>query len=426
MKKYDNYKDSGIEWIGEIPNHWNVKRLKNIGSLYSGLSGKSGADFKSEQDMNTKPFINFTNVANNKYIVSDNFGFVTLNKDEKQNRVLKGDLLFLMSSENQEEVGKSSLLNNDFDELYLNSFCKGLRIKNDNIYPNFLNYLLNSSVLSQLVSLEGRGFTRINLRMEGIQNLPIVFPKFDEQTQIANYLDHKTDHTELLIAKKKQFINLLREERIAVVNKAVTKGLDLKVKMKDSHIEWLGEIPEYWEIKKLKYVANLKSGNNIISEQITPSGEYPVYGGNGLRGFFSDYTNEGNYVLIGRQGALCGNINYAKSKFWASEHAIVCHLFENYNWLWLGELLRIMNLNQYSQASAQPGLAVEKIKNLSIPVPSENEQNMIVDFITKEQNRIDTIISKTQQEIELLKEYKTALITDVVTGKVDVRNEVLN
>ena len=126
--KYDSYKDSGVEWIGDIPNHWHVKRLKNIGSLYTGLSGKSGSDFEKVPTENLKPFINFTNIANNKYIVGDNFGFVKINENENQNQVKKNDLFFLMSSENQEDVGKSALLLNDYDELYLNSFCKGFRL----------------------------------------------------------------------------------------------------------------------------------------------------------------------------------------------------------------------------------------------------------------------------------------------------------
>ena len=91
MKKYDNYKDSGIEWIGEIPNHWEVKRLKNIGKLYSGLSGKSGSDFEKAPTENYKPFINFTNIANNKYIVNDNFGYVKIDENENQNKVKKND-----------------------------------------------------------------------------------------------------------------------------------------------------------------------------------------------------------------------------------------------------------------------------------------------------------------------------------------------
>ena len=193
--------------------------------------------------------------------------------------------------------------------------------------------------------------------------------------------------------------------------------------MKDSGVDgsdrrWLGEIPAHWEGKKLKYITNLKSGENITSDLIIADGEFPVYGGNGLRGNYCKYTNEGNYVLIGRQGALCGNINYASDKFGASEHAILCHFFNGHNWLWLGMLLETMNHNPYSQSAAQPGLAVEKIKNLSIPVPSFTEQNEIVSFVESNNIRIDLLMNKTNQEITLLKEYKTALISEVVTGKV--------
>ncbi len=456
MKKYDNYKDSGIEWIGEIPNHWNVKRLKNIGSLYSGLSGKSGADFKSEPDMNTKPFINFTNVANNKYIVSDNFGFVTLNEDEKQNRVLKGDLLFLMSSENQEEVGKSSLLNNDFDELYLNSFCKGLRIKNDNIYPNFLNYLLNSSVLSQLVSLEGRGFTRINLRMEGIQNLPIVFPKFDEQTQIANYLDHKTDHTDLLIAKKEQFISLLQEERTAIINQAVTKGLDPKVQLKDSGIEWLGEIPAHWEIKKLKFIKSNKKnafvdgpfGSNLKTEHFVENGDvYVIDSGLITSGVFhkkremKTITNDHfqtvlrseskqNDIIIAKIGAnfgMSGILPKLDKPSLVSGNTLKLTVNEEMYDLKLIHL-QLLNLKTSGEidllvkGSAQPALSMGVMSDLPFVIPSTlEEQVKIRNYILNQHQRIDELISKSKQEIELLKEYKTAFISDVITGKVDVR-----
>jgi type I restriction enzyme S subunit len=425
MKRYDSYKDSGIEWIGAVPVTWCKMRLKNIGALYSGLSGKSGNDFEKEVKYGFKPFINFTNVANNMYIVSDNFGYVKLEENEQQNKVGKNDLFFLMSSENQEDVGKSALLLDDYDELYLNSFCKGFRFFKD-IDAKFINYLLNSSIFSQLISLEGRGFTRINLRMEGVLSLPIIFPaEKEEQTQIANYLDYKTTKIDKLIRKKEQLIELLKEERTAIINQAVTKGLNPNVPMKDSGIEWLGEIPEHWVAKKIKYVATLKSGDNITSEEIEEKGNYPVYGGNGLRGYYSKYTNEGNYILIGRQGALCGNVKYVQGKFWASEHAIVCYLKTEYNWMWFGKLMESMNLNQYNQSAAQPGLAVGAIINLSIPTTSLSEQEKIIEFIADYESKTDNLILKSSQEIELLKEYKTALISEVVTGKVDVRDEII-
>lgn len=122
---------------------------------------------------------------------------------------------------------------------------------------------------------------------------------------------------------------------------------------KDSGVEWLGEIPEHWGIKKIQHIGRLKSGDNIISQQIEPDGLYPVFGGNGIRGYFDSYNHDGHYILIGRQGALCGNINYANGKFWASEHAVVINPLVNFEVFWLEELLMIMNLNQYSTSAAQ-------------------------------------------------------------------------
>jgi type I restriction enzyme, S subunit len=191
--------------------------------------------------------------------------------------------------------------------------------------------------------------------------------------------------------------------------------------MRDSGIEWLGMIPEHWGISKIKFLADLKSGTNLTSEVIEPDGDFPVYGGNGLRGFYGSYTDEGHYILIGRQGALCGNINYAKGQFWATEHAVVCYPKLDFKTIWFGELLRAMNLNQYSIASAQPGLAVERIKNLAIPVPSTEEQAGIVDFIESRTTKIEQTISEIQIQIQKLKEYKTSVISEAVTGKVDVR-----
>ncbi|HAB51236.1 MAG TPA: hypothetical protein DCE80_03510 [Ignavibacteriales bacterium] len=171
-------------------------------------------------------------------------------------------------------------------------------------------------------------------------------------------------------------------------------------------------------------MAKLKSGESITSDNIREADEYAVYGGNGLRGYTSTYTHDGDYILIGRQGALCGNINYAFGKFFASEHAVVVTRFNDEHIFWLGELLRSMNLNQYSISAAQPGLSVERIQNLSIPYPQIDEQELIGKHIETETKRIDNTISKIEREIELLQEYRTALISEVVTGKIDVRNTV--
>ena len=160
----------------------------------------------------------------------------------------------------------------------------------------------------------------------------------------------------------------------------------------------------------------MKSGDTLSSEQIDPEqGYYPVFGGNGRRGFYSDFNSYGDYVLIGRQGALCGNINYAHGKFWATEHAVVCYPLKDIALFWLGELLRTMNLNQYNVSAAQPGLAVERIKNLLIPVPPLAEQETIAAWLDEKCEEIDAAIAKVDREIELIDELKQSEISRVVT-----------
>ena len=253
-----------------------------------------------------------------------------------------------------------------------------------------------------------------------IRLLDLSFPPKSEQFAIANYLDDKTAKIDELIEKKKKLIELLKEERTAVINQTVTRGINPNVKLKPSGIDWLGEIPEHWEVKKIKYVAKLKSGESITSDKIKEDGEFAVYGGNGLRGYTTSYTHDGDYILIGRQGALCGNINYAFGKFYASEHAVVVTRFGNENISWFGELLRIMNLNQYSISAAQPGLSVERLQNIQIPSPSIDEQNKIGQYLKTEIKRSELSISKIEKEIELLQEYRKALISEAVTGKIKV------
>lgn len=174
-------------------------------------------------------------------------------------------------------------------------------------------------------------------------------------------------------------------------------------------------IPQHWRWLKLKHIASLKSGESITSDDISDTGEYPVYGGNGVRGFTSSYTHSGEFPLIGRQGALCGNINYASGEFWASEHAVVVSVAAGHSVKWLGELLRSMNLNQYSQSAAQPGIAVEVVANLPIPVPPQAEQQTIASFLQRETGRIDVLIAEKERMLTLLDEKRAVLISHLVT-----------
>ena len=153
--------------------------------------------------------------------------------------------------------------------------------------------------------------------------------------------------------------------------------------------------------------------------EIEEEDKYPVYGGNGLRGYFSKYTNEGEYVLIGRQGALCGNINYASGKFWATEHAVVVYLKPNIDCKWYGEMLRVMNLNQYSVSAAQPGLSVDRIKRLLLPAPPFLEQQAIAHYLDTKTAQIDRKIDLLTQKAQRYEELKRSLINETVTCGLD-------
>ena len=197
-------------------------------------------------------------------------------------------------------------------------------------------------------------------------------------------------------------------------------------KMKDSGIEWIGEIPEGWEVVPVKRLCTMQAGKNLTSEQIAPEGTYPVYGGNGIRGFFSDYNCDGQFLTVGRQGALCGNVHKINGKVWATEHAVITTP-SSYTILdFLYYLLIGMDLNQYvSSTAAQPGLAVGTLLNLKTCYPcSKLEQTQISNYLNAKCTEIDTMLSKTRSSIEEYKKLKQAVITQAVTKGVRGEREM--
>ena len=414
MKKYPEYKDSEIEWLGKIPKHWTITPFKHIISFINGYAFKS--------DTYTEDGIPIIRIGD----VQKSINFIETKKVPKEYwdelpemRIYYGDILIALTGAT---IGKSSTYQYHNPAL-LNQRVALIRPKS-NCVPSFVKYLIQMNIFREYILVECNGGAQGNIGKEEIGNFSFQLPPTQEQLHISTYLDKKTNQIDALIGKKREMIELLKEERAAIINQAVTKGINPDAEMKDSGIEWLGEVPKHWEVKKIKFVASLRSGNSITSDEIKEEGTYPVYGGNGLRGYTSDFTHDGHFVLIGRQGALCGNVNYAEGKFWASEHAVVATIINNSNVIWLGELLRSMNLNQYSISAAQPGLAVERIQNLSIPCPTIEEQNIIAKHLTVKSAQIDLSIGKIEKEISLIEEYRTALINEAVTGKIKVTESV--
>ena len=400
---YNDYKPSGVEWLGNIPAHWEVRRTKSL------LKERSQKGFPNE------PLLAATQTKG------------VVRKEYYENRTVLAlrDLHLL-----------KLVCPGDF-VISLRSFQGGIEYARDRgiispaytiLYPEssdihgYLAWLFKSKPYIENLTLHVTGIRQgqnIDYGRLCVSKIPL--PPLSEQTAIVRYLDQADERIRRYISSRERLIERLGEYRQAVIHHAVTRGLDLNVRLKPSGVEWLGDVPEHWEVRRLKTLCSMKSGDGITAMSIEPTGEYPVYGGNGLRGYTSDYTHDGNYVLIGRQGALCGNIHIARGQFWASEHAVVASLSAGYILEWFAAILDVMDLNQYSIAAAQPGLAVERVLNLSLPVPPPQEQAHIARYIERETAAIDAAIDRARREIELLGEYRTRLIADVVTGKVDVR-----
>ncbi|WP_103644692.1 restriction endonuclease subunit S [Campylobacter concisus] len=221
LNKNAKFKNSGVEWLGEIPSHWEMLKLKFIGKIFAGLSDKKGDDFSKEFTSDKKPFIPFTNVCNNLKIDKNQMQYVKINPYETQNKVREKDIIFLMSSETLEDIGKCSIYL-EKEQLYLNSFCKGFRPNLSRINPEFLNYLLQSKTYRNYFNLAGRGFTRINIKQEYISNLCAILPPKDEQEKIVEYIENKISKIDKLLNLEQECIKSLKEYKASLIDSVVT------------------------------------------------------------------------------------------------------------------------------------------------------------------------------------------------------------
>lgn len=413
MKKYENYKDSGLEWLGMVPEHWKIAPLKYLLSEPLQYGANESAD-------NCNPleprYIRITDITEDGKLRKSTYRTLPYQKAEGY-MLKKGDILFARSGAT---VGKTFLFEEDYDACFAGYLIKASC--NEKLLPMFLYYFTSSNSYENWKNSIFNQATIQNIGADKYCTLPIPTPSSEEQEGIINFLSKKVGQIDALISEKEKMVEDLKAYRSSLITETVTKGLNKKVEMKDSGVEWIGKMPQNWKLLKLKRIVNLKSGTSLTSDRILDEGKYQVFGGNGPRGYIDDYTNEGNFVLIGRQGALCGNINYANGKFWATEHAIICYPLKEIDTIWLGETLRAMNLNQYSISAAQPGLAVERINELLIPTPSISEQKEISSYLKLKITQIESAISEQEHQLSDLKSYKSSLITEAVTGKIDLRD----
>ncbi len=401
--KYQSYKESDVEWLGSVPEHWKIVKAKRV---LREVSIKNHPNEPLLAATQTKGVIPKSLYENTTVTASKNFETLKL--------VRKGDFVISLRSFQGgiEYAHYQGIISPAYTILE----------PQEEVIHDYYRYLLKSkryiSGLTLLVTgiREGQ-----NIDTSKFKDSFLPLPSKEEQTAIARFLDYKLAKINRFIQKKKQLIKLLNEQKAAIINQAVTKGLDPSAKMKDSGIEWLGEIPEHWEVRKLKYDGKIKSGDGITSNEIEEKGNYEVYGGNGFIGYTNKFNVEGVNLIIGRVGAKCGNVHLINSKKFISDNALILTLNPGLNYIYYSMVLEVANLNTLNKSSAQPLITGTKVMNYPIPIAPKKEQQQIVSYIESETAIINTTISKIEKEIALVEEYKTALIAEAVTGKIDVR-----
>lgn len=383
MKTYSEYKASGVEWLGDIPRHWDVSKLKYY------ITITNGSDPLSEGD---------TPVFGTGEIPFKSCGEFKVGPTVLLGR--KGSIDTPHWIE-----GKYWNVDTAFDT----------KIKRDYKLRYFW-YLVHVMDINPYKSTTAVP----SMTQTAYDNMFIPIPPLWEQTIIARYLDVATAKIDKLIAEKQKQVNDLLTYRTSLISEAVTRGLNPDAPLRKSDIDWIGDIPRHWDSTKAKYYVEIKSGDPISKEEIQSNGKYPIYGGGEIIG----YTNQINIlkgtIIIGRVGAKCGCVRISECDSWATDNALI--VTTNQNSKYLNHLLEAANLNRLNESNAQPLITATKIKEFQIPIPPLSEQQAIADYLDAKTTKIDKLIAELEAQLTDLATYRQAVITEAVTGKVDVRN----
>lgn len=442
LKPYPEYKDSRVEWIGDIPKSWDCRKIKHTANVKI-----SNVDKKRKLSEPEVLLCNYTDVYNNE-LITHNLDFMKATASFEQINKLslcKGDVIVTKDSETADDIAVPSLVAEDLDNVICGYHLALLR-PNKGIQGDYLLRLLESKQINDQFVLAANGVTRYGISTYPLKNSYLMIPSHKEQEKISSFLDKKTSEIDLTIEKDTQLIELLKEKRTALINHAVTKGLDPDAQMKDSRVEWIGEIPENWNINRLKFLTAKKAqyGANEEPEynenrfdyryvritDVNDNGSlkkdsFAYLSKKNARGFVLD---EGD-VLFARSGATVG-----KAYYYSSNDGNCCFAGYMIRYVTNEELLTPRFLLYYSLSksykewikvvstqSTIENVSAAKYDELYIPTPKISEQGQIVKFLDEDISKIDGIIQKIQEKISFLSEYKKSLIHHVVTGKVDVR-----
>lgn len=439
MERYERYKPSGVKWIGKIPEHWDSKRLKYVASVQP-----SNVDKKTVEDELPVLLCNYMDVYKNEFIDSSiNFMEATATEAEiAKFKIKKGDVLVTKDSETPDDIANPAFAKDDFENVICAYHLTQIRPNRSELIGEYLFRLFQGTKYKGQFEVAANGVTRFGLGVSAFSDALVPLPRLEEQTAIASFLDEKTTQIDTLIKKKQKLIEFLKEQRMAIINHAVTKGIDTNGTLKPSGIEWLGDIPEHWEVKKLSY------GFKKIGSGTTPASGNEEYYNNGIINWLQtgdlndgeinstskkiteqalkDYSTLREYpigsLVIAMYGATIGKVGLLNIA--TTTNQACCVIAEpisfdtKYVFYWfVGNKEYVVSK---SYGGGQPNISQELIKSLRLPCPPKTEQSKIVQRIETETQKIDATISKIEKEIELLQEYRTALISEVVTGKIKV------
>lgn len=426
MRRYESYKDSGVEWLGEVPHCWDVKKVKNIFHLIVEPAAKNNQCelLSVYTDIGVKPRAELEE-RGNKASTTDGYWIV------KKGDIVVNKLLAWMGA-----IGLS-----EYDGV--TSPAYDILRPHQQINGKFFHYLFRTPLCLSEFKKNSRGIMDMRLRLyfEELGNIYIPFPSYQEQQKIAQFLDDKTAKIDQAVDLAEKQITLLKEHKQILIQNAVTRGLNPDVPLKDSGVEWIGQVPEHWEVKKITHIfPNIGSGT-------TPNSSDPsFYEGNinwlqtgdltdgyiyktsktithkALQAYSTLKIYPKNSLVIAMYGATIGKVGLLQIETTTNQACCVLSAALNIEMKYIFYLFQGIkeSLVAMSYGGGQPNISQEKIKSLKLPFPNSSEQEQIADYLDKQTAKIDQAIALKIAHIEKLKEYKSVLINDVVTGKVRV------
>ncbi len=436
---YPNYKDSGVEWLGEMPAGWQVTRLKAIA-----VSQLSNVDKKSLEDQVAVHLCNYTDVYYHDRITSDlDFMAATATPDQVRKFTLRrGDVLITKDSESWTDIAVPAVVTEDLPKVLCGYHLAHIKPK-AGCYGPFLARAFSAVGPRNQFQVAANGITRFGLGGDAIASGVFAMPPEAEQRAIAAFLDRETARIDALVAKNERLIELLQEQRTALITRAVTKGIDPTAPMKDSDVEWVGEIPLHWQVPPLYARFSVELGKMLDEKRITGEHLLPYIRNVDVRWDAvnvtdlpaMDITSEEypRYTLMEGDVLVCEGGEVGRTAIWRGDLSVCAFqkAIHRLRSLTGQDLPRFLYYVMHAAASTGvfiangnpntiPHLTAEKLRVYRFPFPPKREQFAIVEFLDRETTEIDALVAKVHEAIDRLKEFHIALISAAVTGKIDV------